>query len=101
MKTLFLLVASLLGFAGGYLDTYTWITHSVLANAQTANLVFLWVNAMAGKCFGKVKARISIIRRKRPRTVSRWFIRSRCWRRISALRRTFFLGVNPGFPWDG
>jgi uncharacterized membrane protein YoaK (UPF0700 family) len=44
-----LLVALLLGFAGGYLDTYTWITHGVLANAQTANLVFLWVNATAGK----------------------------------------------------
>ena len=36
-----LLVALLLGFAGGYLDTYTWITHGILANAQTANLVFL------------------------------------------------------------
>ncbi|WP_441241808.1 YoaK family protein [Tardiphaga sp. 768_D3_N2_1] len=44
-----LLVALLLGFAGGYLDAYTWITHGVLANAQTANLVFLWVNAMVGK----------------------------------------------------
>lgn len=39
----------LLGFAGGYLDAYTWITHGVLANAQTANLVFLWVNATAAK----------------------------------------------------
>ncbi|MGM4919486.1 YoaK family protein [Tardiphaga sp. 813_E8_N1_3] len=44
-----LLVALLLGFAGGCLDAYTWITHGVLANAQTANLVFLWVNAMVGK----------------------------------------------------
>jgi uncharacterized membrane protein YoaK (UPF0700 family) len=44
-----LLVALLLGFAGGYLDTYTWITHGVLANAQTANLVFLWVHATAGQ----------------------------------------------------
>jgi uncharacterized membrane protein YoaK (UPF0700 family) len=44
-----LLVALLLGFAGGYLDAYTWITHGVLANAQTANLVFLWVKATAGK----------------------------------------------------
>jgi Protein of unknown function (DUF1275) len=44
-----LLVALLLGFVGGYLDTYTWITHGVLANAQTANLVFLWVNATAGR----------------------------------------------------
>src|SRR3954449_11126936 len=41
-------VALLLGFAGGYLDTYTWITHGVLANAQTANLVFLWVDATVG-----------------------------------------------------
>ena len=32
--------ALLLAFAGGYLDTYTWITHGILANAQTANLVF-------------------------------------------------------------
>src|SRR3954452_10919302 len=44
-----LAVALLLGFAGGYLDTYTWITHGVLANTQTANLVFLWVNAAAGR----------------------------------------------------
>jgi uncharacterized membrane protein YoaK (UPF0700 family) len=44
-----LLVALLLGFAGGYLETYTWITHGVLANGQTANLVFLWVNATAGR----------------------------------------------------
>ena len=44
-----LAVALLLGFVGGYLDTYTWITHGVLANAQTANLVFLWVNATAGE----------------------------------------------------
>src|SRR4051795_10604920 len=42
-------VALLLAFAGGYLDTYTWITHGVLANAQTANLVFLWVSAVARK----------------------------------------------------
>ena len=44
-----LLVALLLAFAGGYLDTYTWITHGILANAQTANLVFLWVNATAAR----------------------------------------------------
>lgn len=43
------LVALLLAFAGGYIDAYTWIIHGVLANAQTANLVFLWVNATAGK----------------------------------------------------
>ena len=35
------LVALVLGFAGGYIDAYTWITHGLLANAQTANLVFL------------------------------------------------------------
>ena len=44
-----LLVALLLAFAGGYLDTYTWITHGILANAQTANLVFLWVHATAAR----------------------------------------------------
>src|SRR5437660_12450666 len=42
-----LLAALLLAFTGGYLDTYTWITHGILANAQTANLVFLWVHATA------------------------------------------------------
>src|SRR3954466_5947035 len=42
-------VALLLAFAGGYLDTYTWITHGILANAQTANLVFLWVHATAAQ----------------------------------------------------
>ena len=30
-----LAVALLLGFVGGYLDTYTWITDGILANAQT------------------------------------------------------------------
>jgi uncharacterized membrane protein YoaK (UPF0700 family) len=44
-----LLVALMLGFAGGYIDAYTWIIHGVLANVQTANLVFLWVNAAAGQ----------------------------------------------------
>jgi uncharacterized membrane protein YoaK (UPF0700 family) len=42
------LVALLLAFAGGYLDAYTWIIHGVMANAQTANLVLLWVYGMAG-----------------------------------------------------
>ena len=40
-----LAVALLLGFTGGYVDTFTWITQGILANAQTANLVFLWVYA--------------------------------------------------------
>jgi uncharacterized membrane protein YoaK (UPF0700 family) len=42
-------VAALLAFAGGYIDAYTWITHSVFANAQTANMLFLWIHAMAGE----------------------------------------------------
>jgi uncharacterized membrane protein YoaK (UPF0700 family) len=42
-------VALLLAFAGGYLDAYTWIIHGVMANAQTANLVLLWVYGSAGK----------------------------------------------------
>ncbi|MDH6263163.1 uncharacterized membrane protein YoaK (UPF0700 family) [Bradyrhizobium sp. BR13661] len=41
-------IVLLLAFAGGYIDAYTWINHGVLANAQTANVIFLWVNAMAG-----------------------------------------------------
>jgi uncharacterized membrane protein YoaK (UPF0700 family) len=41
-------IALLLGFAGGYLDAYTWIIHGVMANAQTANLIFLWVYGAAG-----------------------------------------------------
>lgn len=36
-------VALLLAFGGGYLDAYTWIIHGVMANAQTANLVPLWL----------------------------------------------------------
>ena len=44
-----LLVAVLLALAGGYLEAYTWIVHGVFANAQTANLVFLWIHAMAGE----------------------------------------------------
>ncbi len=31
------------------IDTFTWITHGILANAQTANLVFLWVHATAAQ----------------------------------------------------
>ena len=42
------LVALLLAFAGGYLDAYAWIIHGVMANAQTANLIFLWVYGTAG-----------------------------------------------------
>ncbi|MEY9182999.1 uncharacterized membrane protein YoaK (UPF0700 family) [Bradyrhizobium sp. USDA 326] len=41
-------VALLLAFAGGCLDAYTWIIHGVLANAQTANLVFLCVHGVVG-----------------------------------------------------
>lgn len=41
-------VALLLAFAGGYLDAYTWIIHGVMANAQTANLVLLWVHGTMG-----------------------------------------------------
>ncbi|TGN90246.1 DUF1275 domain-containing protein [Bradyrhizobium yuanmingense] len=41
-------IVLLLAFAGGYIDAYTWIIHGVMANAQTANLIFLWVYAMAG-----------------------------------------------------
>jgi uncharacterized membrane protein YoaK (UPF0700 family) len=42
-------IALLLAFAGGYLDAYTWIIHGVMANAQTANLVLLWVYGTAGE----------------------------------------------------
>src|SRR3954452_13498311 len=42
-------VATLLALAGGYIDAYTWITHRVFANAQTANMLFLWIHAMAGE----------------------------------------------------
>jgi uncharacterized membrane protein YoaK (UPF0700 family) len=41
-------ISLLLAFAGGYLDAYTWIVHGVMANAQTANLVLLWVYGTAG-----------------------------------------------------
>ncbi|MBR1268705.1 DUF1275 domain-containing protein [Bradyrhizobium sp. AUGA SZCCT0222] len=42
-------VALPLAFAGGYLDAYTWIIHGVMANAQTANLVLLWVYGTNGE----------------------------------------------------
>src|SRR3954471_12106115 len=41
-------VALLLAFAGGCLDAFTWIIHGVMANAQTANLVLLWVHGSSG-----------------------------------------------------
>ena len=44
-----LLIASLLALTGGYLDAYTWIVHRAFANAQTANLIFLWVYATSGE----------------------------------------------------
>jgi uncharacterized membrane protein YoaK (UPF0700 family) len=44
-----LTVAALLAFAGGYIDAYSWITHRVFANAQTANMLFMWINAMEGE----------------------------------------------------
>jgi uncharacterized membrane protein YoaK (UPF0700 family) len=42
-------IASLLAFIGGYLEAYTWIVHHVFANAQSANLVFLWVYMSGGE----------------------------------------------------
>lgn len=44
-----LLIACLLALTGGYLEAYTWIVHRVFANAQTANLVFLWVYMTTGE----------------------------------------------------
>jgi len=44
-----LLIAGLLALTGGYLDAYTWIVHRAFANAQTANLVFLWVHLSSGE----------------------------------------------------
>src|SRR5215218_7859360 len=43
------LIALLLAFTGGYLDAYSWIIHAVMANAQTANLVLLWVYGTSGE----------------------------------------------------
>lgn len=43
-----LLIACLLAVTGGYLEAYTWIVHRVFANAQTANLIFLWANVING-----------------------------------------------------
>jgi uncharacterized membrane protein YoaK (UPF0700 family) len=42
-------VALPLALAGGYIDAYCWIVHHTMANAQTANMVFLWVNATPGQ----------------------------------------------------
>jgi uncharacterized membrane protein YoaK (UPF0700 family) len=42
-------ISLLLAFAGGYLDADTWIIHGVMANAQTANLVLLWVHGTVGE----------------------------------------------------
>ncbi len=44
-----LLIACLLALTGGYLESYTWLVHRVFANAQTANLVFLWVKLVDGE----------------------------------------------------
>jgi uncharacterized membrane protein YoaK (UPF0700 family) len=43
------LVSLLLAFVGGYLDAFTWMVHGVMANAQTANLVLLWVYGTSGE----------------------------------------------------
>jgi len=42
-------ISLLLAFADGYLDAYTWIIPGVMANAQTANLVLLWVHGTVGE----------------------------------------------------
>lgn len=42
-------IACLLALIGGYLEAYTWIVHHVFANAQSANLVFLWVSLTSGE----------------------------------------------------
>lgn len=42
-------IAGLLALVGGYLEAYTWIIHHVFANAQGANLVFLWVYMTSGE----------------------------------------------------
>ena len=42
-------IAALLAFVGGYLEAYTWMVHHVFANAQSANLVFLWVYMSSGE----------------------------------------------------
>jgi uncharacterized membrane protein YoaK (UPF0700 family) len=42
-------IAAMLAFTGGYLEAYTWIVHRVFANAQSANLVFLWVYVTNGE----------------------------------------------------
>jgi uncharacterized membrane protein YoaK (UPF0700 family) len=44
-----LYIAAMLAFTGGYLETYAWIVHRVFANAQSANLVFLWVYVTSGE----------------------------------------------------
>ena len=41
-------IGTLLAFIGGYPEAYTWIVHHVFANAQSANLVFLWVYMTSG-----------------------------------------------------
>jgi uncharacterized membrane protein YoaK (UPF0700 family) len=42
-------IAAMLAFTGGYLEAYAWIVHRVFANAQSANLVFLWVYVTSGE----------------------------------------------------
>jgi uncharacterized membrane protein YoaK (UPF0700 family) len=42
-------ISLLLAFAASYLDAYTWIIPGVMANAQTANLVLLWVHGTVGE----------------------------------------------------
>ena len=44
-----LYIAAILAFTGGYLEAYAWIVHRVFANAQSANLVFLWVYVTSGE----------------------------------------------------
>jgi uncharacterized membrane protein YoaK (UPF0700 family) len=42
-------IAVLLAFTGGYLEAYAWIVHRVFANAQSANLIFLWFYLTGGE----------------------------------------------------
>lgn len=61
MSESFLLGLSL-AFSGGFFDAYTYITRGkVFANAQTGNLVLMFINIINGKLLGMLKYLVPVL----------------------------------------
>jgi uncharacterized membrane protein YoaK (UPF0700 family) len=81
-----LYIAAILAFTGGYLEAYAWIVHRVFANAQGANLVFLWVYLTTGE-WGKAAHYVP------PLLAFTGGVAMACWLRWAAPQRAAHVGL--------